>query len=124
MGSDRTEAEVQAVKDHANHHRGQVKVVQGDWLRRCGQERRLLPAVNGFLIPLATLAAPLAPKPASSSPHGAGSRGLQQAAGARPGSGKVSANGEGAVASEEGQQNGGDVTASQAPVNQALRGFW
>lgn len=116
VGSDRTQAEVQAVKDHAQHHRGHVKVVQGDWLRQCGQERRHLPAVNGFLIPLATLTAPLAPKPASD-----GNRGVQPVQGAAP-EGEV-VKPDGAGAGEE-KQNEGELTASQAPVNQALKGFW
>lgn len=118
VGSDPTEAEVQAVKEHAKQHRGQVKVVQGDWLRQCGQQRRLLPAVGAFLIPMATLTAPSSSKPTSSSPRGVGNRGLQHPHGV----GVECCELDGASVAEE-KQNGGP-TASQAPVNQALKGYW
>ncbi len=122
VGSDLTEAEVQAMKDYVQQHRSEVKVVQADWLRSCGQQRCLLAASNGYLVPLATLTAP---QPGSSP----GKQDRPQGKPVVPEGGQGGRNGGGTAGHgllsgcEEGGESQG-AGASQAPKHQALKGFW
>ncbi|KAL0048805.1 hypothetical protein WJX82_011551 [Trebouxia sp. C0006] len=122
VGSDLTEAEVQAMKDYVQQHRSEVKVVQADWLRSCGQQRSLLAASNGYLVPLATLSAP---QPRSSPGKQDGPQGKSGASeggqGGRNGGG-TAGNGLLSSGEEDGESQG--AGASQAPKHQALKGFW
>ena len=119
VGSDPTEPEVQAVKDYVQQHRSEVKVVRADWLRCCGQQRSLLAASNGYLMPLATLAAP--------APHVSPDK-QDQTCGTAEGD-QVGQKG-GGVAGQRLLSNGqngedsGAMAASQAPKHQALQGYW
>jgi len=122
VGSDPTAAEVQAVKDYVQQHRSEVKVVQADWLRRCGDLRSLLAASNGYLVPLTTLSAP---QPRSSPEKQAQQQGK---AGASEG-GRGVENGGGTAGQEllsgvEEAAESGAAGASQAAKHQALQGFW
>lgn len=122
VGSDLTEAEVQAMKDYVQQHRSEVKVVQADWLRSCGQQRCLLAASNGYLVTLATLTAP---QPGSSP----GKQDRPQGKPVVPEGGQGGRNGGGTAGHgllsgyEEGGESQG-AGASQAPKHQALKGFW
>ena len=122
VGSDLTEAEVQAMKEYVQQHRSEVKVVQADWLRLCGEQRSLLAASNGYVVPLATLAAP----PAHSSPD------KQDQAQGKAGGSECGQRGQnGGELTGHGLLSGGEeggesqaAGASQAPKHQALKGFW
>ena len=122
VGSDLTEAEVQAMKDYVQQHRSEVKVVQADWLRSCGQQRSLLAASNGYLVPLATLSAP---QPRSSPGKQDGPQGKSGASeggqGGRNGGGTA---GNGLLSGDEEGGESQGAGASQAPKHQALKGFW
>lgn len=122
VGSDPTAAEVQAVKDYVQEHRAEVKVVQADWLRSCGELRTLLIASNGYSLPLSSLMAP----PARLSPDKQEAQRGQ--AGTKDGGQGVDSSGpqarqRGSDGGEEGEDAGAAV-GSQGPKHQALKGFW
>ena len=122
VGSDPTEAEVQAVKQYVQQHRSEVKVVQANWLRSCGDQRSLLAAANGYLVPLDTLTAP---QQKSASPDNPGQQSKAEAAGSGQGGENGGANvGLGLASGGENGGEAGAVPGSQAPKHQALKGFW
>ncbi|DBA89074.1 hypothetical protein WJX77_001689 [Trebouxia sp. C0004] len=122
VGSDLTEAEVQAMKAYVQQHRSEVQVVQADWLRSCGQQRSLLAASNGYLVPLATLTAP---QPRSSPGKQEQPQGKPSVSeGGQGGRNSGGTAGHGLLSGgEEGAETQGPG-ASQAPKHQALKGFW
>ena len=122
IGSDPTAAEVQAVKDYVQEHRSEVKLVQADWLRQCGEERSLLSASHSFLLPLSSLTAPPARlSPDKLQPH----RSLAATSNGGPGGGDDGAQvGQGVPGGGEEAESSGAAAGSQPPQHQALKGFW
>lgn len=103
--------------------------MKGEWLRQCGEEKRLLPAADGYLIPLTDLTANLpaarnAATADASALSSTGQRPAQQGAADRVGGASQEPAGVGRGSAGEGQQGSAELTASQAPANQALKGFW
>lgn len=108
------------MKDYVQEHRAEVKVVQADWLRQCGEERSLLTASHGYLLPLSDLTAP----PARLSPD---KQDAHQASTAQGGQGGESGGAQAAHGVNASGEDGKESVAaigSQAPKHQALKGFW
>ena len=111
------------MKDYVQEHRAEVKIVQADWLRQCGEERSLLTASSGYLLPLSSLTAP----PARLSPHKLdahqrGSAGTAQ--GGQGGDSGFAQTAHGATGKGEEGEEPGAAVGSQPPKHQALKGFW
>ena len=103
-------------------HRSQVRVVTADWLRGCGELRSLLPASNGYLVPLATLTAPQGrPSPGKQDPL-QGDMGVAVGGQARRSGGEAA--GQGLLSGGEEGAEPDPPGGSQAAKHQALKGFW
>ena len=95
-------------------------MVQAQWLRSCGDQRTLLTAANGYLVPLDTLTAPVQ----RSSPDKKGQQGRAEAGGGHEGEKGGATAGQGHAGGDEEPFDLYAVQDSLAPKHQALKGFW
>ena len=95
-------------------------MVQAQWLRSCGDQRTLLTAANGYLVPLDTLTAPVQ----RSSPDKQGQQGRKEGGGGHEGENGVSTAGQGHAGGGEELFDLEAVQNSLASKHQALKGFW